>query len=57
MKEIRALASFAGAVSMFPGEVRQVSDALAADLVGAGYAQLVEPDGAQDRPRRRKREA
>lgn len=41
MKTVRALMSFAGAVSMIPGETRAVSDELAADLIQAGYAQLV----------------
>ncbi len=39
MKTIRALVSFAGAVSMIPGETRAVSDELAADLIQAGYAE------------------
>ena len=39
MKTIRAIVSFAGAVSMGPGEVRDVADDLAEDLIRAGLAE------------------
>lgn len=42
---IKALASFAGKVSMFAGEIRDVEDAaVAADLIRAGYAVKYEAD-------------
>ncbi len=41
MKEIKAIAPFAGVVSMAAGEIREVSDGIAADLVNAGYAEEI----------------
>lgn len=39
MKKIRATTPFAGLVSMAAGEIREVSDDLATDLIQAGYAE------------------
>ena len=44
MKTIRAIVSFAGAVSMGPGEVRDVADDLAEDLIRAGHAEEAQPN-------------
>lgn len=41
--DIRATCSFSGKVSMYAGEVRAVSDELAADLIQAGYAEESKP--------------
>lgn len=46
--EIRALVSFAGAVSMAKGEERAVSEVLAADLIQAGYAEAVRKGEKRD---------
>ena len=40
--DIRATCSFSGQLSMRVGEVRAVSDELAADLIQAGYAEAEE---------------
>lgn len=37
--KIKALTSFAGKVSMFAGEVREVEDQTAASLIACGYAE------------------
>ena len=48
---IKALASFAGKVSMYEGEVREVSDrAVAEDLIKAGYAVKYEADKKGAKP-------
>lgn len=41
MKEIKATVPFAGVVSMAAGEIREVSNEIAADLIAAGYAEEV----------------
>lgn len=62
----RALTDFAGAVTMTEGEVREIADAAAAELIRAGYiapagepqdAQEVNNDSITDNPRRRKKAA
>lgn len=40
---IQAVCSFSGLVSMAKGEVREVRDDLASDLIFAGYAVVIEP--------------
>lgn len=44
MKTIKALISFTGAVTMAVGETADVADEVAADLLRAGFAELVETD-------------
>lgn len=41
MKEIKAIVPFAGVVSMAAGEVREVGNEIAADLINAGYAEEI----------------
>ncbi|MBD5089508.1 MAG: hypothetical protein HDT30_12005 [Clostridiales bacterium] len=41
MKEIKATVPFAGVVSMAAGEIREVSNDIAADLIATGYAEEV----------------
>ena len=40
--KVKALRSFAGAVSMYEGEVREIRDNWAADLIAAGHVKAVE---------------
>ena len=40
--KIKALKSFSGLVAMTQGEERDVRDAIAEDLIGAGYAESAE---------------
>lgn len=40
--KIKALTSFAGAVSMHIGEVKEIDDSNAAALIACGYAEAVE---------------
>lgn len=40
--KIQALCCFVGSICMVKGEVREVSDELASDLIAAGYAQEME---------------
>ena len=40
--KIKALTSFAGAVSMHLGEVKEIDDSNAAALISCGYAEAVE---------------
>ena len=35
--KVKALVSFAGAVSMYAGEIREIDDTIARDLLHAGY--------------------
>jgi hypothetical protein len=42
---IKALISFSGMVAMYPGEVRNVRDEIAQDLIRAGHAEEVPPLG------------
>lgn len=42
--KIKALTSFCGPVSMFAGEVREVADEVARDLINAGHAASYEAD-------------
>lgn len=39
--KIKALVSFAGKVTMAPGEIREVPNEIAEDLIRAGYAEKV----------------
>lgn len=43
--KIQALCCFVGSICMVKGEVREVSDELASDLISAGYAQETEKPG------------
>ncbi len=43
--KIQALCCFVGSICMVKGEVREVSDELASDLISAGYAQEAEKSG------------
>ena len=48
---IKAIASFAGKVSMYAGEIREVEDkAIADDLIKAGYAIKYEENEKGERP-------
>ena len=38
---VRALRSFAGVVSMVPGQVRNIEASIAQDLIRAGHVELV----------------
>lgn len=40
--KIQALCCFVGSICMVKGDVREVSDELASDLIAAGYAQEME---------------
>lgn len=40
--KIQAMCCFVGSICMVKGEVREVSDELASDLIAAGYAQEME---------------
>ena len=40
--KIQAMGCFVGSICMVKGEVREVSDELASDLIAAGYAQEME---------------
>ena len=43
--KIKALVSFAGAVTMNVGEVREVDEKLAASLISCGYSERAEETG------------
>ena len=43
--KIQAMSCFVGSICMVKGEVREVSDELASDLIAAGYAQEMEKPG------------
>ena len=44
--KVKATVSFAGAaVSMFPGEVRDIPEEAAAELIGCGYVETVSAPG------------
>lgn len=43
--KIKALVSFAGAVSMRLGEIKEIGDDTAADLISAGYAEKLPDTG------------
>lgn len=47
MKKIKALISFTGAVTMAVGETANVADEVAADLLRAGFAELVKTDSVK----------
>lgn len=51
--KIKALTSFCGAVSMFAGEVREVADEVARDLINAGHAASYEADKKGAKPVKR----
>ena len=40
--KIKALTGFCGRISMFGGEIREVEDEIAKDLIRAGHAEPVE---------------
>lgn len=48
--KVKALRSFAGAVSMYEGEVREIRDIWAADLIAAGHVKAVEEPKAVQKP-------
>ena len=48
--KVKALRSFAGAVSMYEGEVREIRDNWAADLIAAGHVKAVEEPKAVQKP-------
>jgi molybdopterin synthase catalytic subunit len=48
MAKVKAIVSFAGAVSMYKGEVKEVSDEnIVKDLLNAKYIELVEKEKAE----------
>ena len=47
MKNVKAVVSFAGMVSMAAGETREVSNDIAADLITAGYVKEVKAERTQ----------
>lgn len=46
--KVKALVSFAGAVSMYAGEIREIDDTIARDLLHAGYVVEDKADKAQE---------
>lgn len=48
----KALVTFAGMASMHAGEVRELDDNMAADLLRAGYIEQVPADTSQRKPRK-----
>lgn len=46
--KVKALVSFAGAVSMYAGEIREIDNILARDLLHAGYVIEDKADKAQE---------
>ena len=46
--KVKALVSFAGAVSMYAGETRDIDDNIARDLLHAGYVIEDKADKAQE---------
>lgn len=46
--KVKALVSFAGAVSMGAGETKEIDDVVARDLLGAGYVIEDKADKAQE---------
>ena len=41
---VKALVSFAGPFTMFPGEIREVSDEIAKDLLDSGYVEEIKSE-------------
>lgn len=56
MMTIKALVPFVGEIVMNTGETREVSDEIAKDLIGAGYAEKVGGKGlkAEAKPKAKK---
>lgn len=48
--KIKALTSFTGAITMTTGDIRDVEDAVAKDLIAAGYAAKYEADKKGKKP-------
>lgn len=48
MVKVRALTPFAGLVTMGIGEVREIPDEIARDLVSCGYAEEVETAAGEE---------
>ena len=51
---IKALTGFAGVVSMFKGEEKDIDDKIALDLVRAGYAVACDPPKPKPRTKKTK---
>ncbi|MCF0163193.1 MAG: hypothetical protein HUJ88_11540 [Fusobacterium necrophorum] len=41
---VKALVSFAGSLTMFPGEIREVNNEVAKDLLDSGYVEEVKSE-------------
>lgn len=49
--KVKALIPFAGIVTMGTGEVKQIPDDVARDLLSCGYVEAVEEEAGEDKKR------